>query len=25
LFRLNTALPEGAGTLPILFASSEFT
>lgn len=25
LFRLNTALPEGAGTLPILFASNEFT
>ena len=25
LFRLNTALPENAGTLPILFASSEFT
>lgn len=25
LFRLNTALPEAAGTLPILFASSEFT
>jgi hypothetical protein len=25
LFRLNTALPESAGTLPILFASNEFT
>ena len=25
LFRLNTALPETAGTLPILFASNEFT
>lgn len=25
LFRLNTALPEDAGTLPILFASNEFT
>ena len=25
LFRLNTALPEAAGTLPILFASNEFT
>ena len=25
LFRLNTALPDGAGTLPILFASNEFT
>jgi hypothetical protein len=25
LFRLNTALPENAGTLPILFASNEFT
>ena len=25
LFRLNTALPEGADTLPILFASNEFT
>ena len=25
LFRLNTALPDNAGTLPILFASSEFT
>lgn len=24
-FRLNTALPESAGTLPILFASNEFT
>lgn len=25
LFRLNTALPASAGTLPILFASNEFT
>lgn len=25
LFRLNTALPDSAGTLPILFASNEFT
>lgn len=25
LFRLNTALPEGASTLPIVFASNEFT
>ena len=25
LFRLNTALPEAAGTLPVLFASNEFT
>jgi hypothetical protein len=25
LFRLNTALPESAGTLPILYASNEFT
>lgn len=25
LFRLNTVLPESAGTLPILFASNEFT
>lgn len=25
LFRLNTALPETAGTLPILFASNGFT
>lgn len=25
LFRLNTALPDDAGTLPILFASNEFT
>lgn len=25
LFRLNTALPDGAGTLPILLASSGFT
>lgn len=25
LFRLNTALPDTAGTLPILFASNEFT
>lgn len=25
LFRLNTALPEAAGTLPILFASNDFT
>ena len=25
LFRLNTAIPESAGTLPILFASNEFT
>lgn len=25
LFRLNTALPSNAGTLPILFASNEFT
>ena len=25
LFRLNTALPDNAGTLPILFASNEFT
>lgn len=25
LFRLNTAIPEGADTLPILFSSNEFT
>lgn len=25
IFRLNTALPDTAGTFPILFASSEFT
>lgn len=25
LFRLNVALPDSAGTLPILFASNEFT
>lgn len=25
LFRLNTALPDSAGTLPILFSSNDFT
>ena len=25
LFRLNTALPDGAGTLPILLSSNDFT